>query len=54
MGIVVHACEIVGYYDGVYGDPVDFIKDRDKLKINKDTVIPVDTHKLRSTPNNKT
>ena len=53
VGVVVHECRVVDRYVEIFGEPVDYIKDKNNLKISKDRKLIIDQDKLESNVNKK-
>lgn len=53
VGVVVHDCRVIDRYADVFGEPVDYIKDKNNLKISKDRKLVIDPEKLESNLNQK-
>ena len=51
VGVVVHDCRVVDRYADIFGEPVDYIKDKNNLKISKDRKLIIDQDKLESNAN---
>lgn len=49
VGIVVHECLVLDGYSEILGDPVDYLKDKNNPKIDRNQkLLAIDKEKLKS------